>query len=375
MAMPQWQWITANEDLAQLCRQCRTKPAVALDTEFVRTRTLHAQLGLIQIYDGETLALVDPLEVTDLSPLWQLIADKNVVKVLHSASEDLEIFAHRGGVIPQPLFDTQVAGVLLNLGGAMGYGKLVKHYLDLDLDKGEARTDWLARPLSEAQLTYAAADVYYLLQVYELMFPAIEQAGRLDWLWQEGERACRGRLKQPDPAKAYLKVKNAWQLQPKQLAVLKALAAWRLEVAERKDLALNFVIKDAALLNLARRAPRSMHYLTKMECLHERELQRYGKVLLRVIASADTENPPEAFDPLGLEPAFRDDLALARKTVAKVAEQSEVAIELLGSKKLVQQYVQWIWQEQFGPEPDVLQGWRGDLVKTALSALPIGPTA
>ncbi len=104
--MPQWQWIDNDEDLAALCRQCRQKDAVALDTEFVRTRTLHAQLGLIQLYDGETLALIDPLEIRDLGPLWQLIADPNVVKVLHSASEDLEIFAHRGGVIPQPLFDT-----------------------------------------------------------------------------------------------------------------------------------------------------------------------------------------------------------------------------------------------------------------------------
>ncbi|MBY6016392.1 ribonuclease D [Ferrimonas balearica] len=371
--MPQWQWIDNDDDLAALCRQCRQKDAVALDTEFVRTRTLHAQLGLIQLYDGETLALIDPLEIQDLGPLWQLIADKNVVKVLHSASEDLEIFAYRGGVIPQPLFDTQVAGVLLNLGGAMGYGKLIHHYLGLELDKGEARTDWLKRPLSEKQLTYAAADVYYLLQVYRMMRPAIEEMGRLDWLWQEGERACRGRLKPDDPNKAYLKVKNAWQLKPKQLAVLKSLAAWRLGVAEQKDLALSFVVKDAALLNLARRAPRSMAYLTNMDCLHEREIQRYGKTLLRVIAAADVDNPPEAIDPLGLDPAFRDALAEGRKVVQAVAEREQVALELLGSKKLVQQYVEWVWRDRFGPEPDLTQGWRGELCAEALSQANLLP--
>ncbi|MBY6185312.1 ribonuclease D [Marinobacter hydrocarbonoclasticus] len=371
--MPEWQWIDNDDDLAALCRQCRQKDAVALDTEFVRTRTLHAQLGLIQLYDGETLALIDPLEIRDLGPLWQLIADPKVVKVLHSASEDLEIFAHRGGVIPQPLFDTQVAGVLLNLGGAMGYGKLINHYLDLELDKGEARTDWLKRPLSDKQLSYAAADVFYLLKVYRMMRPAIEEMGRLDWLWQEGERACRGRLKPDDPNKAYLKVKNAWQLKPMQLAVLKTLAAWRLGVAEQKDLALSFVVKDAALLNLARRAPRSMAYLTKMDCLHEREIHRYGKTLLRVIAAADIDNPPEAIDPLGTDPVFRDALADARKAVQAVAEREQVALELLGSKKLVQQYVEWVWRERFGAEPDLLQGWRGDLAKADLEQLDLLP--
>lgn len=371
--MPQWQWIDNDDDLAALCRQCRQKDAVALDTEFVRTRTLHAQLGLIQLYDGETLALIDPLEIRDLGPLWQLIADPNVVKVLHSASEDLEIFAHRGGVIPQPLFDTQVAGVLLNLGGAMGYGKLIHHYLGLELDKGEARTDWLKRPLSDSQLTYAAADVFYLLQVYRLMHPAIEEMGRLDWLWQEGQRACRGRLKPDDPNKAYLKVKNAWQLKPVQLAVLRSLAAWRLQMAEQKDLALNFVVKDTALLNLARRAPRSMAYLTKMDCLHEREIQRYGKTLLRLIASADIDNPPEPIDPMGLDPNFREALATARKAVQSVAEKEQVALELLGSKKLVQQYVEWVWRERFGPEPDLLQGWRGELARDTLEQLSLLP--
>ncbi len=263
--------------------------------------------------------------------------------------------------------------MLLNLGGAMGYGKLIQHYLGLELDKGEARTDWLKRPLSDSQLTYAAADVFYLLQVYRLMRPAIEEMGRLDWLWQEGQRACRDRLKPDDPNKAYLKVKNAWQLKPVQLAVLKSLAAWRLQVAEQKDLALSFVVKDAALLNLARRAPRSMAYLSKMDCLHEREIQRYGKTLLRLIASADVDNPPEPIDPLGLDPDFRDALAVARKAVQSVAEQAQVALELLGSKKLVQQYVEWVWCDCYGPEPDLIQGWRGDLCRDTLAQLTLRP--
>ncbi|SHG81232.1 ribonuclease D [Ferrimonas marina] len=369
MAMPQWQWIDSDEALLALCQQCQQADYVALDTEFVRTRTLNAQLGLVQIYDGTTLALVDPLAINDLGPLWRLLLDESVVKVLHSASEDLEIFAHQGGVIPKPLFDSQVAGVLLNLGGAMGYAKLIQHYLDIELDKGESRTDWLRRPLSEKQLSYAAADVYYLHKIYPTMRQSIEQMGRLEWLWQEGERACRGRLKPDDPSKAYLKVKNAWQLKPQQLAVLKSLAAWRLEVAQRKDLALSFVVKDAVLLNLARRAPRSMAALHKLEGLDERTLQRHGRAILKCVTNADTDNPPEAIDALGVDPDFREAVAQCRECLQAVAKQHEVAPEFLASKKLVTQYVTWLWNDRFGATPDVLQGWRGELCYEPLSKL------
>lgn len=371
MTLPQWQWIDTEAALATLCQRSRDEEYVVLDTEFVRTRTYHAQLGLVQLYNGTDLALIDPLAIQDLTPLWQLIADETVVKVLHSPSEDLEIFAHLGGVVPQPLFDSQTAGVLLNLGAPMGYGKLVHHYLGLELDKGESRTDWLKRPLSSAQLQYAAADVYYLHQIYPQMRAQITAMGRLDWLWQEGQRACRGRLTVEDPAKAYLKVKNAWQLKPEQLAVLRSLAAWRLGVAQRKDLALNFVVKDAVLLNLAKRAPRSYHYLQQLDGLDARTLQRYGKALLAAIAEADLSNLPAPIDPTGLDPDFREAVALVRSALLQVAEQNKVQPEFLASKKLVSQYVNFLWQEQTGNTPEVLQGWRGEICAEPLAQLKI----
>ncbi|WP_035386863.1 ribonuclease D [Ferrimonas senticii] len=369
MSQLQWQWIDNDAALASLCLESRSKDFVAIDTEFVRTRTYYAQLGLIQLYDGVNLALIDPLAITDLSPFWQLLADESVVKVLHSGSEDLEIFAQRGGVVPKPLFDTQVAGVLLNLGAAMGYAKLIKHYLDIDLDKGESRTDWLKRPLSDAQLNYAAADVLYLHQIYPTMLAAITEAGRLDWLWQEGERACRGRLDPERPEKAYLKVKNAFQLKPKQLAVLKSLAHWRLEVAIRKDLAVNFVIKDALLLNIAKKAPRSLAYLEQLEGLDARTFQRYGRSILGAVARADLDNPPEPIDPTGLDPDFREAVAEVRTLVLKLAEQHQVQPEFIASKKLVSQYVNYIWQDCFGKTPDLLQGWRGEICAQPLMKL------
>ncbi|SDJ55270.1 ribonuclease D [Ferrimonas sediminum] len=365
-----WQWIDTDEQLAQVCAQCRQADAVALDTEFVRTRTLYAQLGLIQIYDGTTLALVDPLAISDLSPFWELLADESVVKVLHSCSEDLEIFAQQGRVQPKPLFDTQIAGVLLNRGVAMGYGKMVSAYLEIELDKGEARTDWLARPLRDKQLQYAAADVYYLLTIYRTMASEIADAQRLSWLLEEGERITEGRLLPVNPDTAYLKVKNAYQLGPEQLAILRSLAAWRLQVAQQRDLALNFVIKDAALLQLAKRAPRSMGYLTQLDCLTERDVQRHGRAILKAIANADVDNPPEPVDPLSADPAFRDAAKRVRKVLIEVCEQHQVAQELMASKKLVHQYLKWRLGAS-SEQPVVTRGWRGELASEKLAALSV----
>ena len=139
---------------------------LVLDTEFVRTRTYYANLGLIQAYDGKRLALIDPVSITDLSGFWQLLSNPNIVKLVHSCSEDLEVFAHYGQCQPTPLFDSQLAASVAGLGHGLGYAKLVEMCLDVSLDKGESRTDWLKRPLSDAQLQYAANDVYYLYQLY-----------------------------------------------------------------------------------------------------------------------------------------------------------------------------------------------------------------
>ncbi|QIZ76743.1 ribonuclease D [Ferrimonas lipolytica] len=369
--MMQWHWIDSDAGLAEVCDETRLGDYVAIDTEFVRTRTYYAQLGLIQLYNGTTLALIDPLAIDDMSPFWELLSDESVIKVLHSGSEDLEIFAQRGGVVPKPLFDSQVAGVLLNLGPAMGYGKLIQHYTDIELDKGESRTDWLARPLRQTQLEYAAADVFYLYQIFPQMHAAIEEMGRLDWVWQEGERACRGRLDPEQPEKAYLKVKNGWQLRPNQLAVLKSLAAWRLEVAQRKDLALGFVVKDAVLLNLAKHAPRSLAYLERLEGLDPRTLQRYGKSMLGAISRADLNNPPEPIDPTALDPDYREAVAEVRVVMQNLAKEHQVQPEFLASKKLVSQYVSYVWRGCEGNLPEILIGWRGELSSDTLSKLSL----
>ena len=159
-------WIRDNDSLGQHCAEWQNLPFVALDTEFMRVDTFYPIAGLIQIGDGERAYLIDPLTIDNWQPLSALLENPAVVKVLHACSEDLEVLLRLTGSLPAPLFDTQLAAAYLNLGFSMGYSRLVKEVLDLDLPKGETRSDWLQRPLSETQISYAAEDALHLAEVY-----------------------------------------------------------------------------------------------------------------------------------------------------------------------------------------------------------------
>ena len=181
----QYQLITTYEQLEKVCIAAQRQEAIALDTEFVRTRTLTPHLGLIQLYDGHQLVLIDPLAIENMQPFVSLLENEAVVKVLHSCSEDLETFLTAFGTLPSPIFDTQFAASVLGKGPTLGYAKLVEMLCDVSLDKGESRTDWLARPLREAQLSYAANDVLYLLPCYQQLDAEIKQAGKVHWIFDE----------------------------------------------------------------------------------------------------------------------------------------------------------------------------------------------
>ncbi|WOT06622.1 ribonuclease D [Shewanella youngdeokensis] len=364
-----FQYIDDDASLAALVAQYSQAKLLVIDTEFVRTRTYYARLGLIQAYDGKTLALIDPLAVTNLSLFWSLLTDDNIVKLLHSCSEDLEVFANNGQCQPTRLFDSQIAAGLCGMGHGLGYAKLVEQTLGIKLDKGESRTDWLKRPLTDAQLEYAANDVYYLYELYPQLVEKLESLGRLDWVYEDGERMTQGRLDAPNPDIAYLKVKNAYQLLPRQLAVLKALADWRLKRALVKDLALGFVVKDHALVALAKKMPTSVNDLYKMSELTEQERRIHGKDLIKIIASVDYEDLPKPLDVLALKTGYKATFKSIKQCLVEQAEAQNVPIELLGSKKFIHEYLQWVWDGKKGELPLVLKGWRQTIVSDALNAL------
>ncbi|MDD1783026.1 ribonuclease D [Enterovibrio sp. ZSDZ35] len=354
--------VTELSQLEQVCEQARKVPAVMLDTEFVRTRTLYPQLGLIQLYDGETLSLIDPIELEDMSPFWALLTDESVVKVLHACSEDLEVFHHYSGVMPTPMIDTQIMAAFLGHGLSTGFAALVEEYQSVTLDKGEARTDWCARPLSAKQLEYAAADVYYLLPVYNLLAEKIRAAGWEEAVQQECNLLLSKRGKKPDPEKAYLDIKNAWQLRPKQLAVLKTLASWRLREAQRRDLALNFVVKELNLWKMARFDIRSLSKMAD-EGFDRFEIERHGNRLIRMAMEA--EKTPEALYPETIVrlvdmPGYKQIVKDIKTQTNAVAEKLGFVPEFIGSKKQIHQVLKWAWINDRNPEkmPDLLTGWR-----------------
>ncbi len=365
--------VTQTQRLVEVCQQASNKPLLMLDTEFVRTRTLYARLGLIQMFDGETLTLIDPIAIDDLAPLWALLKNESIIKVLHACGEDLEVFQHYAGCMPVPMIDTQIMAAFLGYGLSTGFAKLVSDYLAIDLDKGEARTDWMARPLSEKQLNYAAADVHYLMPLFEKLQTELSRTQWANVAYQESALVVKKREKQPDAEKAYLDIKNAWQLNRKQLAVLKMAAKWRLEEARKRDLAVNFVVHELSLWKLARFDIRSKEQMLK-EGFDPREVQRHGSKLLRfthLVNDLDPKEFPEEICRLMDYPGYKQIFKLLKDHVKLVSEQSGLMPEFLASKKQLNKLLSWKWKKNSDPElkPDVLIGWRGELLGAGFSAI------
>ncbi len=365
--------VTTTERLDVVCEHARTKSAVMLDTEFVRTRTLYPKLGLIQLFDGDSLVLIDPLAIDDLEPLWALLRDQSVIKVLHACGEDLEVFQHYAGCLPVPMLDTQVMASFLGYGVSAGFGTLVNDFLGIELDKGEARTNWLARPLTTKQLDYAAADVFYLLPLYEKLYEQVEAKGWLDALKQECSSLMLKRMKQADPEKAYLDIKNAWQLDPKQLAILQKAAKWRMLEARKRDLALNFIVKELHLWKLARFNIKSKAVMAK-EGFDSMEIQRHAGRLLKMVYDVDKMSPldyPEKIVRLVDLPGYKQLVKRIKDEVTKVEAETGLAPEFLASKKQVNQLISWAWKKQMPADdlPDMMKTWRKALFEERVMPL------
>ncbi|WP_194091560.1 ribonuclease D [Vibrio hibernica] len=357
-----YQIITTASALADVCQKASLVDVVMLDTEFVRTRTYHPQLGLIQLYDGENLALIDPVAIDDMSALAELLSDTSVLKVLHACGEDLEVFQHAFNCIPKPMLDTQLMAAFLGNGLSTGFAALVNEFLGVELDKSESRTDWLARPLTEKQLDYAAADVYYLLPLYQKLKLAVEEAGWSEAVMQESTALVKKRLKSTEPSKAYLDVKGAWILNPEQLAILKIIAKWRLEEAMKRDLALNFVVKEANMLEICRQEMTSLRQMDEAG-FDQREIRRHGNTLIHLVKQGQaipSDQWPQKITRLMDNPSYKQLFKVLKDEVKAASEASGLATEFLASKKQLNQFISWVWNHERSADkqPEVMLTWR-----------------
>ncbi len=370
--MSNYQLITHDDDLRQLCERARHHARVALDTEFVRTRTYYPQLGLIQLFDGETLSLIDPLAISEWQPFRELLADQGVMKILHACSEDLEVFLHSFEQMPVPMIDTQVLAAFNGRALSCGFAALVAEYQQVVLDKSESRTDWLARPLSLKQCDYAAADVFWLLPMADQLIQQTETAGWTSAAGQECDALCQRRQEIVDPELAYRDIGNAWQLRTRQLACLQKLASWRLRKARERDMAVNFVVREENLWQVARYMPGSLGELDKLG-LSGPEIRYHGKQLLLLVQEAEVL--PEAALPepvvnLVDHAGYRTLFKTIKEHIATASEQSGLSVELLASRRQINQLLNWHWElTPRRKTPELLSGWREALFGKALRGI------
>lgn len=365
-----YRMITDNSQLAEFCRISLSAAYLAVDTEFVRINTLVPKLGLIQLYAGADLVLVDPLTITDWQPLAELLAAPAVLKLLHSCNEDLEAFASVGLTQIRPLLDTQLAAELAGMGSSLGYAKMVEQLLGKQVDKTESRTDWLARPLALTQLEYAAHDVLYLFELKDLLLAKLPDPKFLPLLLAEGEQMINRRHHQLPTSFKYLEMKNSWQCPPRELAVLRALTHWRAGYAEQKDTALGLVLKDAVMYELAKRRPVTLEGLAQIQDLHPRELRRHGPVLLDLIAQAKAltaEECPQTFYHQSEFAGFKQAQQELTDAVQQAASSSGIPAGFLSVKRQLNEYLNWCWrvsdsERSLLPTPEYLRGWRRDIL-------------
>ena len=366
--------IQTQNQLNTFVEQIQNKPVLAIDTEFMRRRTLYPEVALIQVYDGEHLALIDPLAELSLFDFWQILKDSAVLKVLHSPSEDIEVFQKYAGFVPAPLFDTQFALQLLGEGNCMGFALMVKELLGIEIDKSESRTNWLQRPLTPKQLDYAAADTFHLLPCFELIIERIKAADLFDIVINESELIANKRAFQTPDEFLYKDIKNAWQLKPHELAVLKELATWRRNKAIKKNLALNFVLKEHNMAEIAKRGPSSLNALRQISGVEAIEVNRSGVEILKCIEIAKLipqEQHPAVLKRLIDFPTYKKVAKDVKQKITKVAKAHNIPDDVMASKKQVNQLISWNWkltaeQKVKYIKPDLLSSWRYTYVKDVL---------
>jgi ribonuclease D len=358
-SIPQPIWITSDSDLAKYCQLWQQEAFISLDTEFIRTSTFYPKAGLVQVADDSACYLVDPLLITDWSSFAELLDNQSVVKVFHACSEDFEVCHRLTGTTPNPVADTQIGAALASLGGIMGFQRLVKAVLDIDIDKGETRSDWLQRPLRPQQIQYAVADVFYLHQCYVRLQALLTDMGRLEW-WQED---CRRVLELGQVSDnynhQYRKIKLAWKLRPQEQYVLQQMTIWREEMARSWDVPRSQVVADNVLWNIARYQPKHQGDLTRAG-MKPHVCQRIGDDALAVIAKAmEVEEAlwPDALQK-PLSPQAGEQLKVLKKAVTERADSIDIPADMLVKKKTLEALIRSGYPRGPYHLPEPLLGWR-----------------
>lgn len=360
-------YLDTTEKLQSFVKEAKSASILAVDTEFIRERTFYPQLCLIQLAIPNRSVIVDPLAVNDLSPLKTLFSSEHIVKIFHAADQDLEIIYHNLSLIPQPLFDTQIAAELLGMPQQSSLRSIVREFAGTRLSKTDSFSNWNSRPLSDSQISYALDDVRYLPRIYTKMHDQLKELGRLQWLEEDFAALTDEQRYIVHPEQAWRRVKHSASLNQKQLGVLKEVAATRDMIAMKRDLPRKWIVTDELLLEIARLSPQSTEELFRLRGAENQLGRHWSREMIAAVKRGLALSSEEL--PLRNHPVFRNASNAAandmlRTLINQRSRDNQVTPSMLVNKD---ELVRLAAGERNGLR--ILTGWRYKLVGAELLRL------
>lgn len=360
-------YITDQDSLELFAKEARGCRVLAIDTEFLREKTYYPKLCLLQLSADDKVAVVDPFSIVSFDPLKPLFEDEAMVKLFHAGGQDLEIIYHEMGILPKPIFDTQIAAALLGHTQQIGLASLIHAELGVQLKKIDSFTDWSQRPLSDSQLQYAAEDVIYLPQLYGKMVAKLKEKGRFEWLANDFEELSDPAHYAVDERERYKRLKRVTSLSRRQLAAAREVASWRELTAQKRNLPRKWVLTDEQIVEACKREPRSLNELYMVRGVREKLPVKDARAVLSLMVSA-LDSPPDAWPepdkPSKSERNVDFQLDLMMALVRLRSKESGIAIPTLAAHddmvKLARGYRDNV---------ELLRGWRKAIVGDELVEL------
>ena len=365
-------YIDSNLALAEFCASIADCKLCAIDTEFVREKTYFPLLALIQLATESDQACIDPIAIDDFSPLIEVFNNPDMLKILHSPSQDLELFQHNFQVLPAPLFDTQLAAAVLGYANQIGYADLVNRVCGVPLEKKYTRTDWSRRPLSEGELDYAMDDVRYLIEIYQSLTAELEQRQRLAWIDADLRQMADPQSYQVDFENLWKKLRGVMKLKGAALNAADQLCRWRERVAIDKNRPRRWIMKDEDIIDIARFKPGSLKELQQIGALSADYIKKNGQAILQVLEQAAAMDPSqypkhEAFTRLNNQQQALADCLMA---ISKdITERNQIALASVAGKKDIDKLVVGKTDNK------LMSGWRHEMLGQHLSRFLQGEIA
>lgn len=370
--------IESQKELKDLAGRLRRQPRIGIDTEFVGERTYVPQLELVQVSGDDLTAVIDCRAVESLEPLLDVLHDRKIEKVLHAGQQDLELIYSLSGKALSPVFDTQVAAAMVGMGAQPSYASMLERILQVRIEKTQTLTDWSKRPLTATQISYAHDDVKYLLPLREKLGEKLRRLGRDEWLREELQRLeDKASFQRPSAREAYLRVRGRGGLRSKGLAILRELAEWREEEAQRRNKPRGGILSDEVLVELARRAPDKAESLRNFRGQFARAAERHSAAIIAAVKRA-LESPQDEWPQLAHTnhaPAPNAGVIELLQAVLRLSsEESGIAPTLVATSADLHALVEAFAADRH-PDLPLLSGWRHEIAGANLLALLEGKAA